>query len=124
MRISDWSSDVCSSDLTTPPYEPPPPSTTQTLTATENLAVNDLVNIYNSSGAKVRKANATDGTKPAHGYVKEAVVSGNPAIVFFDGENAGLSGLTAGTYFLSTTGGQMSTSPPRDRKSTRLNSSH
>lgn len=97
---------------TTPPYEPPPPSTTQTLTATENLAANDLVNIYNSSGAKVRKANATDGTKPAHGYVKEAVVSGNPAIVFFDGENAGLSGLTAGTYFLSTTGGQMSTSPP------------
>jgi hypothetical protein len=97
---------------TTPPYTDPPPSTTQTLTSTENLAANDLVNIYNSSGAKVRKANATDGTKPAHGYVKAATVSGDPAIVYFDGENDGLSGLTPGTYFLSTTGGQMSTNPP------------
>jgi hypothetical protein len=97
---------------TTPPYEAPPPATTQTLTSTEALAANDLVNIYNSSGAKVRKANATDGTKPAHGYVKAAVVSGDPAIVYFDGENDGVSGLTPGTYFLSTTGGQMVTAPP------------
>ena len=97
---------------TTPPYETPPPATTQTLTSTEALAANDLVNIYNSSGAKVRKANATDGTKPAHGYVKAAVVSGDPAIVYFDGENDGVAGLTPGTYFLSTTGGAMQSTAP------------
>lgn len=97
---------------TTPPYSEPPPATTKTITATEALAANDLVNVYSSSGAKVRKANATDGTKPAHGYVKAAVVSGDPAIVYFDGENDGVSGLTPGTYFLSTTGGQMVTAPP------------
>jgi hypothetical protein len=97
---------------TTPPYTAPPPATTKTITASENLAANDLVNIYNSSGAKARKANATDGTKPAHGYVKAAVVSGDPAIVYFDGENDGVAGLTPGTYFLSTVGGQMTTAVP------------
>lgn len=97
---------------TTPPYTPPPIITNRTITATEALAANDLVNVYNSSGPKVRKANATDGTKVAHGYVKAAVASGDPAVVYFDGENSNLSGLTAGTYFLSTTGGQMTQTPP------------
>lgn len=97
---------------TTPPYEAPPPATAQTITASENLAANDLVNIYNSGGAKARKASAADGTKPAHGYVKVATVSGDPAIVYFDGENDGVSGLTPGTYFLSTTAGQMTTVAP------------
>lgn len=96
----------------TPPYVPPPPVTQQTITASEALAANDLVNIYNSSGPKVRKANATDGTKPAHGYVKAAVASGDPAVIYFDGENDNLTGLTAGTYFLSTTGGQMTQTVP------------
>lgn len=96
----------------TPPYEPPPPATTKTVIATENLGANDIVNVYNSSGAKVRRASAADGTKPAHGYVKEAVVSGNPAIVYFDGENTGMSGLTPGTYFLSTSAGQITNVAP------------
>lgn len=97
---------------TVPPYTPAPPATTKTITASENLAANDLVNIYNSSGPKARKASASDGTRPAHGYVKAAVISGDPAIVYFDGENDGLSGLVAGTYFLSTTAGKMSQTVP------------
>lgn len=97
---------------TNPPYVPPPPVTSRTITATEALAANDMVNIYNSSGAKVRKANATDGTKVAHGYVKAAVASGDPATVFFDGENSGMSGLTPGVYYLSTTGGLITATPP------------
>jgi hypothetical protein len=96
----------------TPTYIPPPPITSRTLIATEALAANDLVNVYNSSGAKVRKANAGDPAKVAHGYVKVAVASGDPAVVFFDGENSAMSGLTPGTYYLSTTGGQMTTTPP------------
>lgn len=97
---------------TTPPYTPPPPVTSRTVTATEALAANDMVNIYNSSGAKVRKASAADGTKIAHGYVKAAVASGDPAVVFFDGENSAMSSLTPGTYYLSTTGGQVTSNPP------------
>lgn len=97
---------------TTPPYTPPPPTTQQTLTATEALSANDMVNVYNSSGAKVRKANATDGTKVAHGYVRTAVANGDPAIVYFDGENDGFAGLTPGPYYLSTTAGHIQSTPP------------
>ena len=75
--------------------------------ATETLAAGDFVNIYDAAGTpSARKANATDNTKPAHGFVKDAVTSGQNATVYYEGEVTLLSGLTTGTkYYLATTGG-------------------
>ena len=42
---------------------------TGTVTTSEALAAGDLVNIWNSSGAKARKADATTAGKEAHGFV-------------------------------------------------------
>jgi hypothetical protein len=71
--------------------------------ASENLAAGDYVTIHNSTGAKVRKADASDGAAgQAHGFVKNNVTSGQNATVYFEGTNAGLSTLTPGaTYVLS-----------------------
>ena len=49
---------------------------TAAITASEALAAGDLVNIWNSSGFKVRKADATTPGKEAHGFVL-AVWHGN-----------------------------------------------
>ena len=87
---------------------------TKVITASENLSANDVVNIYDDAGTvKVRKANATDDTKPAHGYVKDAVTSGSQAVVYTDGYLPG-TGLTIGSkYFLSAeTPGGVTTTPP------------
>jgi len=78
---------------------------TQSVETTENLAAGDLVNIYNSSGAKCRKADATTAGKYAHGFVLAATTSGQNATVYFEGSNNQVSGLTPGDQFLSTTAG-------------------
>ncbi len=87
---------------------------TKVANASEALAENDVVNFWDDTGTlKVRKANATDATKPAHGYVKAAVTEGNPATVYTDGLLPG-SGLTIGSrYFLSAaTGGAVTATAP------------
>ncbi len=74
--------------------------------ATENLAAGDFVNIYDSTGPKVRKADATTAAagKQAHGFVIAGVTSGQNATVYFEGSNGQLSSLTPGaTYVLSHT---------------------
>lgn len=76
-----------------------------TIAAGENLAAGDFVNIYNDSGAKARKADATTSGKEAHGFVLAAVTSGNNATVYFEGTNTGVTGLTPGVVFLSATAG-------------------
>lgn len=84
------------------------------LAASEALAENDVVNIFDDTGTtKCRKANATDATKPGHGYVKAAVELGANATVYTDGYLPG-TGLTVGSkYFLSaTTPGAVTTTPP------------
>ena len=78
--------------------------------ATENLAAGDLVNIYDFSGAKVRKADASasSAAEIAHGFVKNNVTSGNNATVYFEGSNDQMSALTPGTTYAlseSTPGG-------------------
>lgn len=78
---------------------------TALIAASENLAAGDLVNIWNSSGAKVRKADATVAGKEAHGFVLASVTSGNNATVYFEGSNTSVTGLTPGVQFLSTTAG-------------------
>jgi len=76
-----------------------------TIAAGENLAAGDFVNVYNDSGAKARKADATTSGKEAHGFVLAAVTSGNNATVYFEGTNTGVTGLTPGVVFLATTAG-------------------
>lgn len=73
--------------------------------ATENLAAGDLVNIYNSTGSKCRKADATTAGKHAHGFVLSSVTSGQNATIYLEGTNDQVTGLTPGDQFLSTTAG-------------------
>ena len=78
---------------------------TATITASETLAAGDLVNVWNDSGAKVRKADATTAGKEAHGFVLAAVTNGNPATVYFEGTNTQVTGQTPGPVYLQTTAG-------------------
>lgn len=85
---------------------------TQTITASEALAAGDLVNVWNSSGAKVRKADATIAGKEAHGFVLSAVASSASATVYFEGTNTAMTGLTPGAQFLATTAGTATVTAP------------
>lgn len=87
----------------------------QSLVTSEDLAAGDWVNIYDNAGTPTaRKADATNGSKRAHGFVKESVISPASADVYFDGANGVLTGLTVGArYFLSAaTPGSAVTTPP------------
>lgn len=84
---------------------------TKTIAAGEDLEAGNVVNIYNDSGAKVRKADCSNG-RFAQGFVLSGVTSGQNATVYFEGNITGLSGLTPGaTMFLSTTGALSATAP-------------
>ena len=85
---------------------------TSTITASETLAAGDWVNVWDGSGAKVRKADATTAGKEAHGFVMSAVTSGNPATVYFEGTNTQVTGQTPGPVYLQTTAGAGGTTIP------------
>lgn len=86
---------------------------TAVITASEALAAGDLVNVWNSSGAKVRKADASTSGKEAHGFVIAAVLVTASATVYFEGTNAQVTGLTPGVQYLSpSTPGLATTTPP------------
>lgn len=85
----------------------------------EALAAGDVVNFHSVAGERrVRKANATDVTKPAHGFVLSAVSIGVSAEVYTDGQNvAGALGSFVAadigkTIFLSTSAGLVTLTPP------------
>lgn len=78
---------------------------TKSITASEALAAGDWVNVWNSTGAKVRKADATTAGKEAHGFVLAAVSNGASALVYFEGTNTQVTGQTPGPVFLQTTAG-------------------
>lgn len=83
-----------------------------TLTASEALNAGDPVSFWNSSGAKVRRADATDDSKQADGFVKLAVGIGAPAIIYPTGVNDAVTGLTpAALQFLAVGGGYTATPP-------------
>lgn len=87
---------------------------TASITASEALSAGDFVNVHNSSGAKVRKADASTSGKEAHGYVLAAVSSSATATVYLLGdENNQVSGATPGVVYLSASvpGGFTSTAP-------------
>ncbi|WP_067671847.1 hypothetical protein [Nocardia miyunensis] len=85
---------------------------TAVIAASEALAAGDFVNIWNSSGAKVRKADATTQGKEAHGFVLAAVLSGANATVYFEGPNTAVTAQTPGPVFLATTAGTATSTPP------------
>jgi len=69
--------------------------------ASEALAAGDYVNIYDNAGTpNVRKASATDATKPAHGFVIAGFASAATATVYFRGANTGVTGKTTGTTYV------------------------
>jgi hypothetical protein len=84
------------------------------MTTSEAVVAGDVVNIHNSTGPKVRKADATNDTKPAQGFVLAG--AGAAASVTVYPEEAvisGLTGLTPGDrYYLTTTAGLISNTPP------------
>jgi hypothetical protein len=85
---------------------------TALITTSEALAAGDLVNIWSSTGAKARKADATVAGKEAHGFVLASAGSGAAATVYFEGSNTGVTGLTPGNNFLSTTAGLATATAP------------
>lgn len=86
---------------------------TATITASEALAAGDFVNVWNSTGSKVRKADASTSGKEAHGFVLSAVSNGAAATVYFEGTNTQVSGLTPGVIYLSaSTAGQATGTAP------------
>lgn len=85
----------------------------KTFTASEAIAAGDIVHIHDSSGAKVRKADATTSGKPAVGFAQSAIANGASGTVTFEGVLTGLSGLTIGAaYYLGTTAGTITATPP------------
>ena len=85
---------------------------TASITTSEALAAGDLVNIWNSAGAKARKADATTAGKEAHGFVLAAFGSGVAATVYFEGTNTAVTGLAPGPQFLNTAAGGASDTAP------------
>lgn len=87
---------------------------TATIAASENLAAGDYVNIWDSTGAKVRKADAATSGKEANGFVLAAVTSGANATVYFEGQNTQKTGLTPGArqYLSAATPGATTATPP------------
>lgn len=82
------------------------------MTTSEAIASGDFVNIHNSTGAKVRKADATVAGKEAHGFVLAGAGSGAAVTVYFEGTNTGVTGQTPGPVFLHTTAGLATNTAP------------
>jgi hypothetical protein len=81
--------------------------------ASEALAANDLVNIHDATGPRVRKADATAEGKEVWGFVKDNVTSGANATVFFEGTIGGQTGLTPGArMYMSASAGLVTATAP------------
>jgi len=85
---------------------------TKVLVASENIGAGKYVNIWDDAGtAKARLADNSN-SRDAHGFLKDAVLSGANALVYFEGANDDLSALTPGSrYYLATAGGVTATPP-------------
>lgn len=85
---------------------------TQTLIASESLAIGNLVNVWNNAGTgSVRKADAATN-RPANGFVLAAYSAAASALVYFNGSDNQLTGMTPGTtQYLGAAGATVSTMP-------------
>lgn len=87
---------------------------TKSIVTSENLAAGDFVNIYDDSGTPTaRKADASNG-RQVDGFVLAGSTSPAAALVYFEGKNTQLSGLTIGAlYYLSgASPGDETATPP------------
>lgn len=85
------------------------------LTASVAFAGGEFCNIHSSGGAaKIRKADATDDTKPVSGFVPAGILSGAVGTMVAPGTRlTGLAGLTPGaTYYLDASPGAITVTPP------------
>lgn len=84
------------------------------IATSESLTAGNFVNIHNSSGAKIRKADATALGKEAVGFVLANVTAPANATVYpVSNKNTALSALTVGAkYWLSTTPGGVTDTAP------------
>lgn len=74
------------------------------VTASETIAAGDWCNLWNSSGLKVRKADAAAAGRRAHCYAPAGIANGAAGTVYFEGANTGVSGRTPGAMqWLSAT---------------------
>lgn len=74
----------------------------QTMTASENLSARAMVNVHDSTGPKIRNADAASAI-PCDGFIESAILSAASGNVEFARGNivSGFAGLTvAATYFL------------------------
>lgn len=85
---------------------------TALITTSEALVAGDLVNVWNSAGAKLRKADPATAGKEAHGFVLIAFASGAIATVYFEGTNTAVTGLTPGPQYLGATAGKSTNAAP------------
>lgn len=88
-------------------------ATSEMATASEDIAAGALINIFNSSGLKVRNADNTSSSKEAIGFAPAAIASAaSGRVIYGPGLITGLSALTIGAqYFLSTVGAITVTAP-------------
>jgi hypothetical protein len=85
---------------------------TASITTSEALAAGDFVNIWNSTGAKARKADATVSGKEAHGFVLASFGAAVSATVYLEGTNTAVTGQTPGPVFLAITAGLATATAP------------
>jgi len=86
---------------------------TVTVEASEALSAGDFINLYNSSGLKMRKADATTAGKEANGFVLASVENGATGTAYRQGVNNQLTGMTIGArqYLATTPGARTETAP-------------
>lgn len=83
-------------------------------TATASITKGSAINFFSSGGIIcMRPANATNGTKPCHGFAIENIAAGSSGEAQTIGINEFISGLLPGTvYYLSTVDGLITSVPP------------
>lgn len=75
-----------------------------TYSGTAAEALNAGAHVYIKSDGQVANASGAAGGNPAIGFVLNAAASGATALVYFEGRNTALTGLTVGArYYLSDT---------------------
>ena len=85
---------------------------TMSVTVTETIAAGAMINLWASTGLKVRNADNTDATKQADGFALTGAASGAITVVIGSAPNTQQTSLTVGTrYFLGTAGAVTATAP-------------
>lgn len=85
---------------------------TMSVTVTETIAAGAMINLWASTGLKVRNADNTDATKQADGFALTGASSGLITVVIGSAPNTQQTSLTVGTrYFLGTAGAVTATAP-------------